>query len=413
MYERRIVITAMVLFGALMLVPVSRAAAQAPVVDAPPAEEAVTEPAATQEEATEEPKVEEPVAAKVETTAPEQTAAKKWKDVFGQWTALLTNLRDLRTEFEKVAEDDELDAIREKYDADVAQGRELLPKLRLASIEAFREAPDSDRGVTRLLVQFSTDALSADQYAQAAEIANLLIDADVAEPSLHNTAAIAAYSLDDFEGAEKHFQQARKIAPLDAKSNNFAFSIGEYKKLWEIEQQARKKEAEADDLPRVKLETSKGDILIELYENEAPNTVGNFVNLVEKGFYDGLTFHRVLDGFMAQGGCPKGDGTGDPGYSIYSEFKAENARKHFRGTLSMANSGPDSGGSQFFLTFLPTPHLNGRHTVFGRVIEGMDIAVSLQRRNPDGGGVLPKPDTIKKATVVRKRDHKYVPAKVD
>ncbi len=94
--------------------------------------------------------------------------------------------------------------------------------------------------------------------------------------------------------------------------------------------------------------------------------MGNFISLVDSGFYDGLTFHRVLKGFMAQGGCPKGDGTGDPGYSIYCEVNQENARKHFRGSLSMANAGKDTGGSQFFLTFLPTPNLNGKHTVFRR-----------------------------------------------
>jgi cyclophilin family peptidyl-prolyl cis-trans isomerase len=149
--------------------------------------------------------------------------------------------------------------------------------------------------------------------------------------------------------------------------------------------------------------------VIELFENEAPNTTANFISLVEKGFYNGLKFHRVIPGFMAQGGCPRGDGTSGPGYTIDCETTAENHRKHFRGTLSMAHAGPNTGGSQFFLTFVPTPHLDGKHTVFGRVIEGMDVLAKIQRteevtrRGP--------PDKIIKAEVIRKRDHDYVPKK--
>jgi cyclophilin family peptidyl-prolyl cis-trans isomerase len=159
-------------------------------------------------------------------------------------------------------------------------------------------------------------------------------------------------------------------------------------------------------------------IVIELFENEAPETVGNFVSLVEKKFYDGLTFHRVLPNFMAQGGDPDGNGGGSPGYSIYCETGKPNARKHFRGTLSMAHAGKDTGGSQFFLTFRPTPHLNpGKpevspgHTVFGRVIEGMDVLPKLQRRDPQALNP-PPPDKIVKAEVIRKRNHAYEPNKV-
>ena len=169
------------------------------------------------------------------------------------------------------------------------------------------------------------------------------------------------------------------------------------------------KEAEADDLPRVKLETSKGPIVVELFENEAPNTVANFVSLVEKGFYDGLTFHRVLPHFVAQGGDPKGDGSGGPGYSIACEWPNDPNRMHFRGVLSMAHAGRDTGGSQFFLTMLPTPHLNDLHTVFGRVIEGAELLSELQRVDPQNPTAGKEPDRIVKATVVRKRDHAYEP----
>ncbi|MEZ6070658.1 MAG: peptidylprolyl isomerase [Pirellulales bacterium] len=188
-------------------------------------------------------------------------------------------------------------------------------------------------------------------------------------------------------------------------------TIPEYRELWAREQQLREQEATADDLPRVVLHTSKGDIELELFENEAPNTVANFIKLVEDGFYNGLTFHRVLPGFMAQAGCPNGDGSGGPGYNIKDECDSEypDHRDHFRGSLSMAKTAlPDTGGSQFFITFRPTPHLNGKHTVFGRVIDGWDTLPKLQRRDPQSPSA-PPPDRIESATVVRKRDHDYTP----
>lgn len=175
----------------------------------------------------------------------------------------------------------------------------------------------------------------------------------------------------------------------------------------------RQKEAAADDLPRVKLTTTKGDIVIELFENEAPETVANFISLVKKGFYDGLTFHRVIAGFMAQGGCPDGDGTGGPGYTIYDECEKPVIRHHFRGSVSMAKTNaPNSGGSQFFICFRPSPDLNGKHTVFGRVLEGLEVLNKLQRRDPTKKNE-PEPDKIVKAEVLRARDHEYLPHKVE
>src|SRR5690606_38212204 len=140
----------------------------------------------------------------------------------------------------------------------------------------------------------------------------------------------------------------------------------------------------------------------ELFENEAPTTVANFITLVKKGFYNGVTFHRVLPWFMAQGGSPDGSGTDGPGYTIRCECYQPNHRKHFRGSLSMANTGQrDTGGSQFFLTFTPTRHLDGKHTVFGRVIEGMEVLGKLQLRDPAMGEPLPEPDRIVTAEVLR------------
>lgn len=126
------------------------------------------------------------------------------------------------------------------------------------------------------------------------------------------------------------------------------------------------------------IEMDKGSITIELFENEAPKTVANFEKLITAGFYDGVSFHRVIKGFMAQGGCPEGNGTGGPGYSIPCETKG-NPHTHERGSLSMAHRGPNTGGSQFFIVYEPQSHLNGIHTVFGKVIEGMDVVDQISQ----------------------------------
>ncbi|MSQ22110.1 MAG: peptidylprolyl isomerase [Dehalococcoidia bacterium] len=128
------------------------------------------------------------------------------------------------------------------------------------------------------------------------------------------------------------------------------------------------------------LRTDKGDIVIELNAKKAPITVNNFVNLAQRGYYNNTTFHRVLPDFMAQGGDPTGSGSGGPGYTIADEFTD---LTHELGVISMANTGqPHTGGSQFFITYVPTPHLNGKHTVFGKVTKGMDVVKALNPRDP-------------------------------
>jgi peptidyl-prolyl cis-trans isomerase B (cyclophilin B) len=138
-------------------------------------------------------------------------------------------------------------------------------------------------------------------------------------------------------------------------------------------------------LPVVRLETDKGPIDLELFANDAPKTVENFLTLVKKGFYDGLRFHRVIPNFVIQAGCPnsktKGDpraGTGGPGYTIKCETKG-NPRKHARGALSMAHAGKDTGGSQFFIAHGPQRHLDGVHTVFGQVVKNIDLVDKIQQ----------------------------------
>jgi len=124
--------------------------------------------------------------------------------------------------------------------------------------------------------------------------------------------------------------------------------------------------------------TNKGNFKIELFNDKAPVTTGNFMRLVNDGFYNGLVFHRVIPNFMIQSGCPHGTGGGGPGYTIKDEFHPE-LKHDCKGVLSMANAGPNTGGSQFFITVAPTPHLDKHHSVFGKVIEGMDVVDAISK----------------------------------
>ena len=144
--------------------------------------------------------------------------------------------------------------------------------------------------------------------------------------------------------------------------------------------------------------TRHGDIVIELFAEDAPVTVNNFVYLAREGFYNGTTFHRVIPGFMAQGGDPTGTGSGGPGYKFKDEISN---KKHKTGAVSMANSGPNTNGSQFFICYSPQPHLNGKHTVFGQVIEGMDVANRLTPRDPNQKPAF-QGDLIEKITIEEK-----------
>ncbi|MDO5519649.1 MAG: peptidylprolyl isomerase [bacterium] len=156
--------------------------------------------------------------------------------------------------------------------------------------------------------------------------------------------------------------------------------------------------------PVVTIEMENGSIIkVELYPTVAPNTVNNFISLVKKGYYDGLIFHRVINGFMIQGGCPNGNGMGDPGYSIKGEFRQngfDNNLRHEAGVISMARSMmPDSAGSQFFIMHKNSPHLDGSYAAFGKVIEGMDVVNTIAETRTDYSDRPVEPQRMKTVTV--------------
>ncbi|HUE72408.1 MAG TPA: peptidylprolyl isomerase [Pirellulaceae bacterium] len=331
-----------------------------------------------------------------------------------KWKQILKDLRKVKLDYQ-TAGDEDIPKLQEQWAGLIAQGHQMLPALRETGLAAYDEAGGADPQLERFLVKMVTDAVATHELEVAYDLAMKLLAKGCTDKSLYDAAGVAAFCTNQFEDAEKYLKLAKDNGILSPAGGEYLPQISVHKDLWLKEAAIRKQEAEADDLPQVRLTTSKGVIELELFENQAPDTVGNFVHLVEKEFYDGLTFHRVVDSPpVVQGGDPRGDGTGGPGWTIYDELSRDDYRRHFRGSLSMAKQAePDTGGSQFFLTFRPTPHLDGRHTCFGRITKGLEVLAQLQRMNPEMPTAGAVPDKIVKAEVIRKRDHAYVPKKVE
>ncbi len=341
-------------------------------------------------------------------------AAAAFEAKFAQWKALIVQLRQLRSDFQTKITGAERAAMAQKWDKTVAQAEAMFPELVDTVIAAYAEESPKDRVKMNFLIKALHDYAERDMYEPALKIGAALIDNGCENSEVFGDTGSAAFAMNDYDRAISLLDKAAELNALAGTAAQMRATIAEYQKYWEQEQQLRAKEADADDLPRVKISTTKGDLVVELFENEAPETVANFISLVKRGFYSDLAFHRVIGGFMAQGGCPEGDGTGGPGYRIYDECNRPDYRRHFRGVLSMAKTNaPNSGGSQFFINFRPTPNLDGKHTVFGRVIEGIDVLPQLTRTDQAEDDAKPVPDRILEATVLRDRGHEYVPHKVE
>ena len=340
---------------------------------------------------------------------------------------LVGELMAFQTEYRKKGAD--RPALEAKFEASKAGAMKASEALERAALLVARggiptkndanyaEAMPVYKDAVRTSMAVVASAIKSDDPGRAIELVDMLERAGAVggeTSEIYMMGATAAMILSRVDEADAYLAKLASIGGSPDKQQQvaeLAEAVRDERAKVEEETAARERDAAADDLPRVRIRTSKGDIVVELFENEAPNTVANFVSLVEKHFYDGTPFHRVIPEFMAQGGDPKGTGAGGPGYSVACETDAPGARKHFRGSLSMAHAGKDTGGSQFFLTFRPTEHLDGRHTVFGRIIEGDDVLAKIQRTQNEQGQPIPgvKPDSILAAEVIRKRDHAYEP----
>jgi len=377
---------------------------------------------------------------------------KQWDDLVARREKILKSAEQLRNDFESAKTKDaqlkvqaSVEKLRAEFEEEIQPGLlklgpavfERRPTDPVASQIAIGSLMESGKyaevvsilqrlikgdGDNRDLIENVIGMLfEANRFKDVTAVADKLAEAKDASGRLLIIDSTSHFAYQDFDKARELAMRALKAEPgMRQQAQRIIKDCEEQPELWKKELAIREKEAKADDLPRVVFKTNKGDIVLELFENEAPNTVANFISLVEAKKYDGIKFHRVIPGFMAQGGDPNtldkdpsNDGLGGPGYTIACECYTEKARMHFQGSLSMAHTKEnDTGGSQFFLTFAPTTHLNwspgrteGCHTVFGRVIEGLDVSLSLKgpdERTHEGA------DEIISAKVIRKRDHPYV-----
>jgi cyclophilin family peptidyl-prolyl cis-trans isomerase len=264
-------------------------------------------------------------------------------------------------------------------------------------------------GVSRIASRLYEISVQSNGYARALELAEAEVARRGDRPDGYLMRGQIRMALQDLDAAVADLARAGTFT-LDSRTGRMADAILDQAKAlqaaWTAEAAARKRDEAKGDLPRAEIVTERGRIVVELFEDDAPNTVANFLSLAEGRFFDGMRFHRVLGDFMAQAGDPFSRnpeepriGSGGPGYRIQTQT---GERHHWRGTLSMANAGKDTDGSQFFITVKPVPHLDGKHAVFGRVLEGQDVVERL------------KPwDLITSIRVLRKREHPYTIEKLE
>jgi len=397
------------------------------------AQEAAPEPVSTEGDTSsvEYPRTEEEAAA----LGPKNKA---FADMFTEYRQLAKRLTAMKVEYQdaKAERQKEIDAA---YPELFKEGIEIQKKLILLALDAHDETPNRNPLVINWLYSMVGYEFNRENYEESYRIFKRMaasgVDKDAARYYVFG--ALAALLTMNYDDAEAWLKIAQESGELEKTFRDLAQTKAGFdhaqtlqihlqamplvKEAWEKELEIRKAETEAGEqdpakkLPRVELTTSKGKIVLELFENEAPNTVANFISLVEKGFYNGVVFHRVLPTFMAQGGDPTGSGRGGPGYLIDDECGSRfpQYRRHFRGSISMANAGPNTNGSQFFLMFAPTMigtrvDLNGKHTVFGRIVEGLEVLADIQRFDPsEENATIPELDKILDAKVLNKRDHAY------
>ena len=349
---------------------------------------------------------------------------KKFDSIFADWKAAATTATVAGGKF-SVANRDEAAELRDTWRKSVAEANRHLQLLIPVAIELFETTEKPSEDLVEFIIRIVEDDFNKGRYDSAFELSGMLLDkADSENQRVLLVRMSSAVMSNRFAEAKKLRDEhtyllsdenlQREVSVLIADIDNMI-------EMYEKETEIREQEAQADDLPRVSIKTTKGTIEIELFENEAPETVGNFIYLVENGVYKEIFFHRTINHFMAQTGGINSRGQRlEVGYTIYDECEELDARMHFRGSLSMAKTGePHSGNSQFFFNFVPTPFLNNRHTVFGRVIKGWDALDRITRTHEitENGEEKPfeaaVPDRILSAKVIRKRDHEYKPVRVD
>jgi len=347
-----------------------------------------------------------------------QNSTEKFEQAKKAMREHLVKLRETMIRYH-LSEDEQLDnEMRDLWWQQLIEGRAIAYELQHQLVAAAKQATgEKQKSLNSLIFSLFAENSNLDRYEKNWELAQHLIDVgyEDAKKEIYVQIGRNALALSDLATARQYFEKAAAADAFSDDEKRVAMVLPDAEKKWPLEVEARKKDEQKGDLPRVEFSTTKGKFVMELFEDEAPETVGNFISLIEKEFYNDLLFHRVEKHLVAQTGCPNGDGTGGPGYSIKGESGRPNGRNHFRGAVGMALVGDkaDSGGSQFYICLCPLLFLDGKFTVFGRIVEGMDVVEHLNRVNEsekkEDQELKLVPDKILNAKVIRKRPHEYRP----
>jgi peptidyl-prolyl cis-trans isomerase B (cyclophilin B) len=323
------------------------------------------------------------------------------------WRRLARRMQELRVRF-LASNTENRKLVRQEY-GDVLQEserilRELVPVLKQAYV-----ANPADPELMELMSTIAILNFDGDKFEDALDLAECLIANNFPKPEIYSLAGLAAHEMDRLDEAEKYFRLALEKDALNAYGRQLLESLPQHRAVVAAEMARRAASDVKGDLPRVRLHTTRGDIVLELFEDDVPNTVSSFLGLVADGFFDGLEFHRVISAFGAMSGSPTNDGQGGPGYETLFEGDSAQPRPHLRGTVSMVPLSKRTNGSQFFITLRPSRArgLDGKQSVFGRVIEGMDVVTRLRRYDAVEVNSLFEPDRILEATIIRRRGHRY------
>ena len=320
--------------------------------------------------------------------------------------------------------------ISERTEANQANYRRLRDKARQQMDEVFDTALEvfrlrkGDFETGSMLVTTLQYRESTSIYENSLEATEAMLETDLTFPFLYQMAARCSLLYGDSDKVMPYLQKFVELngtEKLEKVDKMIANIVAVYPDIWRREQEVRAAEAVADNLPRVLVETTRGNFTLELFEDQAPNMVANFITLVESGYYDGSDFYQVVDDLIALGGDPVGDGTGTTGRYLPDEADHPDARQFLRGHIAMAMVPqpndkdkfiPNSASSQFAIALMPLIRQDDKQTVFGRVIEGMEVVSTLRRVDPTEKKetmIVMPPDRIITAKVIRKRDHAYEP----
>lgn len=334
-------------------------------------------------------------------------ARQEFDQAIKPWRRLARQMQELRTRF-LASNAENRKVVREEYGKVLTDSERVLRELVPVLKKAYAANP-ADPELSELMITLAKLFFDGDKFESSLELAEGLIAQDSPSIGAYDIAGQSAHELDRLDDAEKYFRLGLEKNALSPFGRQLLEELPQRRTLVEAEMARRAADEAKGDLPRMRLHTTRGDIVLELFEDDAPNTVASFLGLVADGFFDDLAFHRVISGFGAMSGSPTSDGQGGPGYETLVENDSAHARPHLRGAVSMVPLTKRTNGSQFFITLRPSraKGLDGKQTVFGRVIEGMDVATWLHRYDAQEPNSLFEPDRILEATIIRRRGHRY------